>query len=432
MESTPFRDDPLPSYLENTKSTAYRWNHDLTDSTAHPSVGDNTTRDINAQGHEPTLYDARLTTDDEAARADRVKQLASLLDDLDASAKSSRIRTTDFFGDHSGTLSPPDSPTQRDSIYTQSQLSTVPSQPPPKSSTSRRDLSDIHENSQDDDDDEEELLSDLDEMINHIPSEEEPDPRLSPAPAQSTPAHDRDSARSKNKRVARETYVRGDLSPERPDDISPVRGLKSAQKTPATAKTPAKQVDFKDTVLPSYTISLICVQSGPRLPSKGSGLKTPGYVAPSPIERRPSSPRKFSNNALPAEQHRAPSPTTPSPPTDPALKHLTAQITQMQSDIRKRDTLIQDLIKNLQSPEQTGVAKQLADAKKEIEALRESQNELKKGQEDILAMNTPERPTSGLGVRTREKIGKWQEFLETPISVSQRRSRRETPRQQSR
>lgn len=189
-------------------------------------------------------------TDDEAARADRVKQLASLLDDLDASAKSSRIRTTDFFGDHSGTLSPPDSPSQRDSMYTQSQLSTVPSQPPPKSSTSRRDLSDIHENSQDEDEeeDEEEMLSDLDEMINHIPSEEEPDPRMSPALTQSTPFHNRDSARSKNKSLAREVFNRADLSPVRADDTSPVRGLKSAQKTPATAKTPAKQVDFKDTV----------------------------------------------------------------------------------------------------------------------------------------------------------------------------------------
>lgn len=54
MESTPFRDDPLPSYLENTKSTAYRWNHDLTDSTAHPSVGDNTTRDLNTKGNSPS------------------------------------------------------------------------------------------------------------------------------------------------------------------------------------------------------------------------------------------------------------------------------------------------------------------------------------------------------------------------------------------
>jgi hypothetical protein len=48
MESTPYRDndnDPMPSYLENTKSTAYKWDRDLTDSTAHPSIGDNTTRE---------------------------------------------------------------------------------------------------------------------------------------------------------------------------------------------------------------------------------------------------------------------------------------------------------------------------------------------------------------------------------------------------
>jgi hypothetical protein len=43
MESTPFREDPLPSYLENTKSTAYRWQQDMTDSTAHPSILDDTT-----------------------------------------------------------------------------------------------------------------------------------------------------------------------------------------------------------------------------------------------------------------------------------------------------------------------------------------------------------------------------------------------------
>jgi len=49
MESTPYREDPLPSYLENTKSTAYRWQQDMTDSTAHPSVGDNTTRENEIQ-----------------------------------------------------------------------------------------------------------------------------------------------------------------------------------------------------------------------------------------------------------------------------------------------------------------------------------------------------------------------------------------------
>ena len=180
-------------------------------------------------------------TDDEAARADRVKQLASLLDDLDASAKSSRIRPNALFGDYTGPTSPPDSPSQRDSMYTQSQLSTAPSQPP-KPSTSRRDLSDIHEQSHsEDEDDEEEMLSDLSEMINHIPSEEEPDPRMSPA--QSTPFH-RDSARSKNKSLGREAFPR--------NEISPVQGLKSVQKTPARAKTPAKQVDFKETVPTFY------------------------------------------------------------------------------------------------------------------------------------------------------------------------------------
>jgi hypothetical protein len=45
MDSTPYREDPLPSYLENTKSTAYKWQQDTTDSTAHPSMGDNTTRE---------------------------------------------------------------------------------------------------------------------------------------------------------------------------------------------------------------------------------------------------------------------------------------------------------------------------------------------------------------------------------------------------
>jgi len=102
--------------------------------------------------------------------------------------------------------------------------------------------------------DQEGMLSDLDEMINHIPSEEEADPRMSPAAlTQSTPFHNRDPARRKNGSLAREMFSRGDVSPLRHDDISPVRGLKSAQKTPATAKTPGKQVDFKDPV-PSNSI----------------------------------------------------------------------------------------------------------------------------------------------------------------------------------
>lgn len=99
---------------------------------------------------------------------------------------------------------------------------------------SRRDLSDIHEHSDD------ELLSDLDEMINNVPSDEEPDPNMSPAPpVQSTP-HIRGggSEKSKSKSIAREIFQH--------DDVSPVRGIKSAQKTPLTAKTPAKTVDFKD------------------------------------------------------------------------------------------------------------------------------------------------------------------------------------------
>ena len=45
-------------------------------------------------------------------------------------------------------------------------------------------------------------------------------------------------------------------------------------------------------------------------------------------------------------------------------------------------------------------------------------------------LSTPERPKPTVGgtVKTREKVGKWQEFLETPVSLSQRRSRRDTPR----
>jgi hypothetical protein len=57
MESTPYREDPLPSYLENTKSTAYKWQQDMTDSTAHPSVGDNTTRENDFQnGLYPNMF----------------------------------------------------------------------------------------------------------------------------------------------------------------------------------------------------------------------------------------------------------------------------------------------------------------------------------------------------------------------------------------
>jgi hypothetical protein len=74
-------------------------------------------------------------------------------------------------------------------------------------------------------------------MINNVPSDEEPDPTIM-SPIHSTPML-RDSVRSKSKTA---TMFH--------DDISPVRGLKSAQKTPAS-KTPGKTVDFKDiSVLP--------------------------------------------------------------------------------------------------------------------------------------------------------------------------------------
>ena len=161
-----------------------------------------------------------------------MKQLASLLDDLDASAKSSRHRTAELLHSQSSSRSssPLASPSQRESQFTQSQQSTVPSQFATKI-TNQRNLSNIHEHSAEDTG----LLSDLDEMINNIPSEEEEDPNMSPGPVQSTP---RDNERSKSKSVARDLFNR--------IDISPVRGLKSAQKTPAAAKTPAKNVDFKD------------------------------------------------------------------------------------------------------------------------------------------------------------------------------------------
>lgn len=178
---------------------------------------------------------------------DRVKQLASLLDDLDASAKSSRIRTSELL--HSQTSSPPDSPIQRE--YTTSQQSTIPSQPLPRNKRDRRDLSDIHEHRSEDDS---ELLSDLDEMINNIPSDEEPDPHFSPA-AQSTP---RNPTSQKSKSLARELFTRSNNNPVDDDDdgdveevgVTPVRGLKSAQRTPAANKTPGKTVDFKDTSVP--------------------------------------------------------------------------------------------------------------------------------------------------------------------------------------
>jgi TolA-binding protein len=174
------------------------------------------------------------------------------------------------------------------------------------------------------------------------------------------------------------------------------------------------------------------MSSLPRQPSKPP--KTPaGYVAPSPIERRPSSPRKFSGQSNPEQPQRQPSPSTPSP-IDPGLKQLTAQLSQMQEDIRKRDALIQDLYKQFQSPPaQDAVTKELAEARRQIEELKVSTSQLKRGQEELVAMSTPEKAGSVAGASTtlrgvRDRIGKWQEYLETPISVSQRRSRRETPR----
>src|SRR5579859_7409473 len=113
------------------------------------------------------------------------------------------------------------------------------------------------------------------------------------------------------------------------------------------------------------------MSSIPRGPAKPP--MTPGYIAPSPIERRPSSPRKFSNPPTPS----SPPPRPPlSPSHDPTLARLTSQLTAMQEDIRKRDALIQDLYKQFQSPNNTApeasVARELADAKREIEALKES------------------------------------------------------------
>jgi hypothetical protein len=108
----------------------------------------------------------------------------------------------------------------------------------------------------------------------------------------------------------------------------------------------------------------------------------------------------------------------------------------MQEDIRKRDALIQDIYKQFQTPPSpdAGVAKELAEARRQIDELKVSTSQLKRGQEELVAMSTPEKAGSvaGGGSTTyrgvRDKIGKWQEYLETPISVSQRRSRRETPR----
>jgi hypothetical protein len=160
-------------------------------------------------------------------RRDRVKQLASLLDDLDASAKSSRIRTTELLNAN------------------RSHSPSPPSSPHPSKRVAGAELASVHVES-DSEREEEELLSDLDEMINQVPSDEDPDPHhriiLSPpAAAQSTPYH---HGRREQKSVLLDLFVGGPR-----EEISPVRGLKSAQKTTTPAsnlKTPAKQVDFKD------------------------------------------------------------------------------------------------------------------------------------------------------------------------------------------
>jgi DNA repair ATPase RecN len=103
----------------------------------------------------------------------------------------------------------------------------------------------------------------------------------------------------------------------------------------------------------------------------------------------------------------------------------------MQEDIRKRDSLIQDLYKQFQSPPSNDVAAELAKAKAEIQELKNSTSELRRGQENLVALSAEGDKASERGSAihrgVKEKIGKWQEFLETPISVSRRS--RPTPRQ---
>src|SRR5579862_3916467 len=165
-----------------------------------------------------------VDVEDDPAKRDRVQILSSMLDDLDASTKLSRTRTDELLNasSRSRSTSPPHSPKHQPTNRNQS-----------RTTTNRRDLSEIQENSED-----EELYSDLDEMINKMPSDEEPDPNMSPAqPIQSTPLPN-STARSQ---VSRDLFNL--------DDPSPVRSLKSAQKPPAT-KTPAKTVDFQSPTVP--------------------------------------------------------------------------------------------------------------------------------------------------------------------------------------
>jgi hypothetical protein len=82
----------------------------------------------------------------------------------------------------------------------------------------------------------------------------------------------------------------------------------------------------------------------------------------------------------------------------------------MQQDLKKRDALVQELYTQFRSPE-TNLAGELEAARKEIERLRGETSELRMEREG--------------GTSPRRSIGRWQEFLETPISVSRARSRRE-------
>lgn len=92
----------------------------------------------------------------------------------------------------------------------------------------------------------------------------------------------------------------------------------------------------------------------------------------------------------------------------------------MREELKKRDGLIQDLRQLLQNP-----PVQNQELAKELENLKTSQNELRRSHEELLARSTPDRSA-------HRKTGKWQEYLETPISVSQRRSRRDIPKETSR
>ena len=171
-------------------------------------------------------------------------------------------------------------------------------------------------------------------------------------------------------------------------------------------------------------ITLTAPQSRIRINLKSiHGTKNKSYKAPSPIERRPPSPRKFS-----AEQP-FPSPATKPSTKQDALSSLQSQLAAMQEDIHKRDAIIQELYNQFRAPQHNAAAAEkaeetaqlLSDAKRQLDVLREETSALRRSQQEIL-QGTPDR--TGLGGKSR----KWQEFLETPVSVSQRRSRRESAR----